>query len=105
MHIRMLQSGVDAARLSVRLCPDQAGKRVAGRTSNALALLWIALVEPNAERDVEGMQSKALEVIMELLNAGLVAHGRVGVGRGRPRLGRIGAALSVDVIHLLRLRV
>ena len=61
------------------------------------------LVEHDAERHVERLLAEAREVVVQLLDARLVADGRVRIRRAGRRLGRILAALAVDVIEMLGL--
>jgi len=46
------------------------------------------------------VMAQALEIVEQLLNARLVADGRVGVGRAARGLGRVLATLTVNVEQL-----
>src|SRR5229473_1500709 len=96
---------IDADNLRVGLGANQTGESVAGVAADAAALVRILLVEHYADRHVEGLQSRAREVVGQLLDAWLMADGRPGIrGTGR-RFGRIFSAVSVHLIEILSLRV
>src|SRR6266704_3053369 len=78
---------------------------VARPAADAGARAWILLVQHDPEGHVKRPQSLAGEVVGEVLDARLVADGRVWVWRARGRIGRIDPALAVDVIELLGPRV
>ena len=65
--------------------------------------LCLRFVEQYAERQRERVMAKPPEIVEQLLNARLVAHGRITIRRAGFTLRRIGAALSVDMIQPLRL--
>ena len=96
---------IHAHHLGVGLGVDQARVAVARVAADAAAGARIALVEHDAEGHVERPQPNAAEVVGELLDARLVAHRREGVRRARRWLGRIAAALTVDLVEPLRLGV
>ncbi len=78
---------------------------VAGVAADARAFQRARLVEHDAERHVKGPAALGREVVVQLLDARFVADGGERVGRARLRLGRVGAALAVDAIQPLGLRV
>ena len=90
--------GVDGARETVERVASDAGAVGGGGAVRVL-------VELDAERKVEGVQPLAAEHVAELLDAGFVDDWRVGVGSAGPGLGRVFAALAVDVIEGLGLGV
>src|SRR4029453_17635428 len=99
--IGMLERRVDAHHLRVGLGLQQARKAVTGVAADAAALLWVLLIENDADRHVEWAVADACEVVDELLDARLVAERRVRVRRARWRLGGIAAAFAVYVIEVL----
>ena len=101
----MRERRIDADHLGVALRVHQAREAVAGLAADAAALLRIRFVEHDPERHVERAQPVRRQVVVQLLDARLVLHGREPVRRARPRLGRIDAALAVDLIEVLGLRV
>ena len=90
---------------SALACTD-AGEAIAGIAADAAAGLWIAArrASPPAACETDGLPSTH-EIVVQLLDAGLVADGRERVGRARPRLRRIDAALAVHLVDALRLGV
>ena len=54
---------------------------------------------------MKGFEPMACEIVVQLLDARLVADGGMRIGRAGWRFGRVFAALSVHVIHLLGLGV
>src|SRR5712691_10570804 len=101
-HIGKTQRGVHAEYLGVGFGIDEAGIAVTRIAANALAGMKVLLVSLQAEGRMEWFQSKPFEVVTELLNARLVADGRVRIRSAGVRIGRILAAPSVDVIELFR---
>jgi len=91
--------------LRIGLRTDQAGEAVAGVATDAAAFVRVLLVEHDADRNVEGLQSRAREIIGQLLNARLMTHGRVRVGTAGIGFARIFAANAVHAIQLFRLKV
>ena len=61
---------------------DQARKAVAGVAADAPAALRIVLVEHQAEWQRERVMAQIHEIVVELLNARLVADGRVRIVSG-----------------------
>src|SRR5215207_1495202 len=78
---------------------------VAGGAPDALALAAVPLIEHHAQRHVKRTATEPGEVVTELLDPRFVAHRRVEVGRAGRRLARIRAALAMDLVEVLRLRV
>ena len=61
--VGILDGFIDAHNLRVGLRANQASKTVAGVAANAAALVRILFVEHDADRNVEGLQSRAREII------------------------------------------
>src|SRR5229473_5185080 len=101
----MLDCLINAHNLRVGLCAYQTGKAVAGIAANAAALVRVLLVEHDANRYVEGLETRTCKVVGQLLNARLMADGRPGIGGVRRRFGRIFSAVPVHLIQILGLRV
>src|SRR5206468_1954017 len=76
-----------------------------GIAADALARACVGLVELDSERHVERPQAEAGEVLAQLLDAGLVANGRMRIRAARGRIGRIDAALAVNVIEPFGLQI
>ena len=92
--------GVDADHLGVGLGVDGTGEaieRVAADAGRARRNLPVLLLEQDAERQMKWMQPGLRPIVRKLLNAWLVAHGRMRVRRRAPRLVRILAALAADL--------
>src|SRR5207248_9651157 len=70
--------------------------------ADAGAAIRILSVDLDAERRVERLEPGAREVLGQLLQPRLVAHGGVRIRRARVRVGRVFAALTVHVVHALR---
>ena len=51
------------------------------------------------------METDSTEAVKDLLNTRLVVQGRVGIGLGGRRFGRVDTSLSMDTVKFLRLRV
>src|SRR5262245_57149056 len=101
----MLQGGVHAHDLRVRLGVDETGMAIAGRAANAVTLPWILLVEHDTDRNMERLIAELPQVVAEGLDARLVADGREAIGRTGGRVRGINTPLPVDVIEILRLSV
>ena len=91
-HVVLGQHRVDADDLRVRLGVEQAREAVDPVAADARARPWprarLRLLEVDPDRQVERVQSQLLEVVAQLLDAGLVGHRRDGVLRaGWPSLG------------------
>ena len=85
----MLERRANSQHFGIGLGVDQAREAVAGRTADARARRQVCLVEHDSARRVERPVARGSEVIRELLDARLVRHGRMRVGRARRWLGRI----------------
>src|SRR5712692_1760221 len=94
---------IDADNLRVGLGADQAGESVAGVAADAAALVRILLVEHDADRYVEGLETRTCEVVGQLLDARLMADRGPRIGEVRRRFGRIFSAVSVHLIEILGL--
>lgn len=105
MHVWVLEFWIHAQHLGVGLGKEQAGKPIARVAADALAALGIGLVQHHAERRMERTQVQAGEIFTQLLNAWLVADGRMQIGSACLRLGGVLAADAVDMVVVLGLRV
>src|SRR3989441_5006123 len=103
--VGMLERRVHAHDLRIGLGPDEARIAVARGATDAAALPRVLLIQHDAERHMERPQSALREVVVQLLNARLVADRWVRVRRTRPRLRGVAAALPVHVVELLGFRV
>ena len=103
--VRVLERGLDGEHLRVGLGAHEAREAVATVATDAAARLRILLVEQDPERRMERPEALAREVLAELLQARLMAHGWMRKGSARGRLGWVFSALSVDVVHALGARV
>ena len=101
----MFDRFIDADNLRIGLGPNQTGEPVAGVAADAAALVRILLVEHDADRHVEGLQSRPREVVGQLLNAWLMAHRRPGIRGTGFWFGRIFSAVPMDLIQILGLRI
>src|SRR5438477_6515072 len=104
-HVRILDCFVHAHNLRVGLGTHKASESVAGVAANATTLLRIFFVEHDPDRNVEGLQAGTRKVIRQLLNTGLMAHGRPRIGSFSWRLRRIFSAIAVHLIKIFGLRV
>ena len=100
-HIGIFQCGIDTDHLSVRLGIDQAWVSIARRAANAWALAPVLLVEHDAERNVERLVSKLLQLIVQFLNARLVADRWIGITSTCPRIRRIYTAFTMHLVETL----
>ena len=106
--VGVLQGGIHADHLSVCFAVDQAWKSIERGTSytgTGVQRLSLGFVKQDAERQRERVMAKPLEIVEQLLNARLVAHGRITIGRAGRAFRRIDPALPVDMIKLFRLCV
>ena len=104
----MLQGGIHADHLSVCFAVDQAWQpieRGASYAGTGVQGLSLRFVKQNAERQRERVKAKPPEIVEQLLNARLVAHRRITIGRAGRTLSRIDPALPVDMIKVLSLGV
>ena len=99
------KAGIDADDMRVGLGLHQTRKPVAGGAADAGAVLRLLLVEHDADRQRERAVAGAFEIVRKLLDARLVRYRRVRVRVVAGRLGRVAAALTVDVIETLGLGV
>ncbi len=74
--VGVLKRWSDADDVGIRLGMDQAGVAVTGRAADALAKRRVLLVEHDAAGRMEGMEASSGQVLIELLDAGLVGDGR-----------------------------
>jgi hypothetical protein len=91
--------------MRVGLAVGEAGKAVEAVAAHAAPALRVGLVEIHADRQVERLVAGTREVVVELLDARLVRHGRVGEGSGAGRLGRVLARPAVHEVQPLGFRV
>src|SRR6516225_4280138 len=75
--VRKLECRVDGTDLRVRLGPDQAGIAVASLAADAATGVRILLIEHDPQRRVKRMEPQARKVVGQLLDARLVADGRM----------------------------
>ena len=100
-----LDRGPHAQHVRVGLAVGQAREAVEAVAAHAAPALGIALVEVDADRQVERVMAGLDEVVVELLDARLVRDGRVGERPGGRGLGGVLAALAVDEVQPLGLGV
>src|SRR2546422_5843303 len=105
LHVGMLEGGVDAEHLGVRLRIDETGMPVAGLAANAAAGSGVPLVQHHAERDVKRLESKTGEIVAELLNPRLMTDRRMRVRSAGRRIRGIFLPAAVHLVELLGLRV
>ena len=103
------QGRIDTDRLGVRFSVHQAREPVHPVTADAGAgvdgFAVLVLVEQNAQGKMRGVQAQPLQVMVELLDAGLVLDGRVGeLATARP-IGGILAGRTVHVVEAFGLGV
>ena len=92
----------DRRRRFARLTsPAPDGMSVAGGAPDTAALAWVAFIQHDAERCVERTEAQALKIVVQVLDARLVADGRISVGTARRRLGGIFATLPMHLIETL----
>ena len=103
--VRVLERGPHAEHVRVRLAVGEAREAVELGAPHAPPLLRVGLVEVDADRQVERLEPRALEVVVELLDPRLVRDGRVRERARAARLGGVLAGLAVDEVELLRLGV
>src|SRR6266540_2354156 len=94
----IFQRRVHAANLRVGLGVDEARMAVAGAATDAGTLARVLLIEHHAERRVKRPQTMPGKVVAQLLDARLMADGRIWKRRTAPRLGRIFTLRTVDEI-------
>ena len=103
------QDRIDADDLRVRLGVQQAREAVDPVAADARARpgreARLRLVEVDPDRQVEGVEPELLQVVAELLDAGLVGDRRVGVLRAGVALARVLAVLAVHQVEVLGLGV
>ena len=104
----MLQGGIHADHLRICLAVDQAWKSIERGTSYAGTGVQgpsFGFVKQDAERQRERVMAKPPEVVEQLLNAWLVAHRWITIGRAGETLCRIDPALPVDMVKVFSLGV
>ena len=101
--------GIDAHDLRIRLPVHHAREAVQPVAPDALApVCGVAvgvLVEQHADRQVRRMQAELHEVVVQLLDAGLVLHRRIREVAAAGAVGRVLARGAVDVVEAFRLGV
>lgn len=90
----------DAEDVGVGLAVCEAGEAVESVAANAASRLRVGLVQVDADGHVKRMLAGLLEVVAQLLDEGLVRHGRMGEGARAWRLGRILPGLSMDQVDI-----
>src|SRR5262249_35282897 len=103
--VRMLEGGIHAEYLHVRLAVDETRVTIAGTAADAGALARRGLVEADPQRHVERPEPESREVVAEPLHARVMADRRVRVRRAGWWVRGVLAALAVHVVKLLGLRV
>ena len=83
----------------------EAGIAVAPRAADAGALGPVLLIEKDAARRVERVETAGLKVAEQLLDTGFVGDRRPGVGLRTVAFGRVFAVVTVDLVQPLGLRV
>src|SRR5215213_796169 len=101
----MIESRIDADRLCIRFGADQTGMTVASIATNAEALPRVLLVDPDPQRHVKRLQSRPLEIVVQMLKALFVTDCRILVRRAGPGLRRIFTTIAVYVVKMLGFRV
>ena len=104
-HIRVTQCRCDADDMRIGLGLHQARKPVAGRTTDARAVLRLLFVQHDADWQREGPMARTRQIIGQLPDARLVRHRGIRIGIAAGRLGRVAAALPVHMVESLGLRV
>ena len=94
-----------ATHVRVGLAIGEAGEAVELRAAHTASGLGIGLVEVDAHRQVERMVPSGEEVLVELLDARLVRHRRMGERSRAIGLGRVLARLAVHQVDALGLGV
>src|SRR3954447_10303078 len=100
-----LERGPHAAHVGVGLAVGRAGEAVVAAAPQAAAGLGIGLVEVDTEREMERLVAGSDEIVVELLDAGLVRDGGVWEGARAARLGWVLARLTVHEVEPFGLRV
>src|SRR6516162_4732131 len=105
LDARELQRRIHAHHMGIRLRVDQTRKTVTCFAANALALMRIFLVEPDAKRYMKRLQSQASKVIAQLLHPWFVAYRWILIRPTGERLSGVCSAFAVYVIQILRFQV
>src|SRR5262249_20587260 len=71
-HVAVPERRPDTEDVRVRLAVDEAREAVEARAANADALVRVVLVQVHADGQVEGPSARADEIVVELLDPGLV---------------------------------
>src|SRR3954447_11416694 len=101
----MAKRGSDCADVRVGLTFDETREAVELTAADADAAVRIGLVEHHADGERKRPEPRALEVVGQLLDPGLVADSRVRERLRSPRLARVRAGGSVHVVEALGGRV
>jgi hypothetical protein len=101
----MLDCSIDAQYLRVRLGIEETWKPITGVAPNTEALMRILFVKLNPQRRVKWSQPQPRKVVAQVLNSRLVTDWRMRIRGACVRVGRILAALAMDVIEMLSLSV
>src|ERR1051325_3417858 len=78
---------------------------VASITANAQTLPRVLLVDADSERHVKRFQTRALEIVVQMLNALFVTYRGILVRRAGPGLGRVFTTITVYLIKVFGLSV
>ena len=108
LDIRVIERRIHTDNLRVRFAVDQAGKPIERRTPHAstgVQGLAVFFIEQDTERQREGMMAKPLQIVVEFLNARLVADRRIMVRCACRTFRRINPVFPMDVIQMLGFRV
>ena len=103
--VRVLEGGEDRNGLGIGLGVHQARVAVAPGAADAGAGREVGLVEEDAAGCVKRVVAGFLQVVVDLLDPGLVADGRVRVLAAPGTLGGIVAMVAVDLVEPLGLGV
>src|SRR5437773_9699773 len=103
--VRMLEGRLNADHMRVGLCLDETRKAIAGRATDALALVRILFVEQDTNRQVKWPVAQSLQIVTQLLDPPLVTDGRNSIWFAGGRLCRIFAAAAMQLMQVLGLGV
>src|ERR1043166_4683807 len=101
----MFQRRVDTDGLRIGFGANQTGMTIAGVATNAGAGSRVLFIDPNPKRHVKRLQSRALEVIVQMLYALLVADRRIFVGRAGVRFRWIFTARTMHLVEVFSFSV
>ena len=96
----MLKGRVNTDCLRIRLGANQTGMTVAGVATNTRTLSSVLLVDPDPQRHVKWLQSRAFEIIRQMLYSLFVANCWILIRLASPGFSRILATVSVHLIKM-----